>query len=320
MQFNSENIFQWIGILTILVFSFQFLSFLNYHLRPSRLSKYLKQDGQASWAVVTGGGGGIGYGFSRELCLQGFNVIIIGHLRDELEEARTQLSKLNPSAEIKLIVLDATTATYNATQKAITSILSLNITILVNNVGGVGAIFKEHFKDLKRYTGPEIDSVLYMNNRFLTYLTRLLLPTLIRSQPSTIINLSSGAWLGSPYQVLYGASKAYVNAFSRGLDIELRAEGHRDLQVMAIVLGNVRSKSNVVDTSWSVPLADDMARYALQKVGRGRSICVPYWRHGVLIWVLESLLPKFVAETVLTGVYTDLKKMYLEKGASVKEE
>ena len=316
----AHNALYWVGVAVVARLSFKFLGFVVYHLRPSRLPRYIHSE--EVWAVVTGGAGGIGFGFSQELCRKGFNIVIIGHLQDELEEAEARLATntATASAKVKLIKLDAAHADHRSIKSAVTEILNLNVTILINNVGNVGDIFKEQFKDLKRYSSEEIDSVMYINNRFLTYVTNIFLPTMIRNQPSTIINLSSGSSLGAPYQVIYGAAKAYNNNFSRSLDMELRAEGHKDLQVMSVVLGNVRSKGNVVDTSWAVPLANDIAKIILQKVGRGKSICVPYWRHAVQVWALESLLPRAMGERALIDVFLGLKKFYTERGLSVKEE
>ena len=307
----GDPAFFFIGVITAGFLCFKVLRFLAFHLRPSTLPKY--KHGNEYWAVITGGGGGIGLGFTQELCRQGFNVIIVGHLKEELEDAKKELAKTAPSAKVKLIVLDATLADYDTVKTAISAVAKFNITMLINNVGGVGDVFTEHFKDLKRYTAEELDSVMNINNRFMTYLTHILLPTLLRNQPSTIINLSSGAVLGSPYQVLYGSSKAYVNVFSMCLDIELRAEGHKDIQVVSLVLGNVRSKGNVIPTSWAVPAANDIAKVALTKAGCGRSVCIPYWRHNLQIWTLE-LLPRSVGERVLTQVYRNLKDYYSKKG------
>lgn len=110
------------------------------------------------------------------------------------------------NSQTKIIVLDATKASFTDIEKALesTKIKELNVTVLINNVGGLGAIFTKHFKTFAEYMPAEIDSVFAINNHFMTYLTSLMMPILSSSGGRTlIINLGSLAEAGTPYQTLY---------------------------------------------------------------------------------------------------------------------
>lgn len=41
---------------------------------------------EASWALVTGGSDGIGYGFCRKLANEGFNILIVGRNEQKLKD------------------------------------------------------------------------------------------------------------------------------------------------------------------------------------------------------------------------------------------
>lgn len=67
--------------------------------------------------------------------------MLIGHKPDELGQAAAQTEQASPTFKTKIIVLDATKASFTGTEKALesTKIKELNVTVPIN-VGGLGAI------------------------------------------------------------------------------------------------------------------------------------------------------------------------------------
>lgn len=59
-------------------------------MKPKNL---LKRYGKKSWAVITGGSEGIGYGIAKELAKTGFNVILIARKKDKLIESCAEIEK-----------------------------------------------------------------------------------------------------------------------------------------------------------------------------------------------------------------------------------
>ncbi len=59
------------------------------------LKKYQSKD-KESWAVVTGGTGGIGLGFCEELTKMGFNVCIVSRNEKKIETTIQNLKKIRP--------------------------------------------------------------------------------------------------------------------------------------------------------------------------------------------------------------------------------
>lgn len=179
------------------------------------------------------------------------------------------------------------------------NISALDVTVLINNVGGLGDIFTDRFKPFHTYTSLELDSVMAINNRFMVYLTRLMIPVLSCSgKPSVIINIGSLAESGVVYQVLYSGCKGFIHSFSKALDWELKTEGY-NIDVVDVVPGEVQTSGLAIAESWRRPNAALFARHVLKRIGPGRGRWViPYPAHRILLCVL-MLIPESVQRKAL---------------------
>jgi short-subunit dehydrogenase len=279
------------GFLSISVLLYQF-----YFIQGPALNSYRRE--KESWAVVTGASAGIGFALSKEIAKYGFNVVLIGHKEGELKDAAYGIQHSSPNAKTEVIVLDATTASFRDIDRQLTlsNVRDRNVSVLINNVGGLGDVFKEHFKPFHAYTPDELDSVLAINNRFMVYLTSLMIPVLSRDgKRSLIINIGSMAENGTPYQVLYSGTKGFINSFSKALDWELKAEGY-NIDVVDVSPGEVRTQGHRAELSWRRPTTEVFAEAVLRRIGpgRGRHV-IPYAAHRLLLFILE-LLPESVQQ------------------------
>lgn len=181
---------------------------------------------------------------------------------------------------------------------------------------GLGDVFKEHFKPFHAYTPDELDSVLALNNRFMVYLTSLMIPVLSRDgSRSLIINIGSMAENGTPYQVLYSGTKGFISSFSKALDWELKAEGYK-IDVVDVAPGEVRTQGHRVELSWRRTTADVFAEAALRKVGprRGRHV-IPYAPHRFLLFILELLPESVQRKATVEGMWKMREKFDRKKGS-----
>ena len=304
---NLESPIYCLGLSTAIYLLSRVASFLYVYLRRSSLHTY--KHGTPSWALITGASDGLGLGFAQTLCAQGFNVILLGHKRNELEAAQATLQRESPAAQVRILVVDAITDDAATLEKAVATVRDLHITILINNVGGL-PVMAPSFKPLTEYTPSDIDGTIYLNNRFMARITRLLLPTLSSNGPALILNLSSGGRVGLPYQVMYAASKGFVASFSAGLAREMKTLGW-PVEVLAITPGNVRTGSHKPPLGWGTPDARTFAAAALGCVGCGRLVVAGYWRHALQVFILE-VMPEGMRQTVLSTEMT-LKKKTLDK-------
>lgn len=285
----------------ILWLSIKLVQHLYTYLRPSLLPKYLLQH-EDSYALVTGSTDGIGYSLCQELCRYGFNLVLHGRNPEKLARVDKQLRTEFPHLKTRTLILDAgePLAITRLLDNAVRGLDDIKITVLVNNVGGMGGQTQSVFQSLEDYTSEEVDRVLNTNARFATQLTRALYPNLKRSSPSLIIFLSSIARYGMGYVGVYSATKAYVEALSKALAMEAKAE-NQNIDTMCAVVGHTKSAGTDYHEKpgFFMPSSEGMAEAILARVGCGcgSTSIIPYWPH----W-LHSLIFVVFPERLLQNI------------------
>lgn len=315
-----------IGAGVVLLFAYSTVQFLTFHfVTPSEpLKKYKRiiQRGSSSgngttretntaFALVTGASAGIGLGIAKELARQGFGVVMLGHLADELSEAAAEVRKLvvgsaaiaagdDVENRVRTLVLDARTATPADLDAAVASLSNVPLTILVNNVGG-NPVAVPPFRPFATYSCDDVDAVINQNARFMARLTALLLPVLGRrsqqqqgtssdqqDRRSLIISLSSAAYIGMPWLVMYSATKAFNRALGFSLARELpTVQPASSIPIDSIVVtpGEVHSQGNCRGVPASAPTALEFGRAIVHKVdgavARGWLEMRAHWWHDV---------------------------------------
>ncbi|KAJ6545215.1 hypothetical protein B0H19DRAFT_1266681 [Mycena capillaripes] len=297
------------GSLIATYYAYQLLCFLYlYFLHRSTISRYLASESSAlgnhSWALITGASGGIGLGFAQELASRGFNIILHGRSPTKLAAVETALKAQFPHISIRLFVIDVYPCSAPTIDELVRGLANdgLRVRVLVNNVGG-GAIIKPTFRSLTRLSAVDVHKFLDLNIGFPTMLTRALLP--VMQEPALVLNVgSSVASVPAPWITVYGASKAFNMAWSRSLGVELRAEG-KSVEVMALVVGEVQSSGHPVPEGPLVCSSRTLARSALDRVGCGRHIVAPWWRHAVIMALIDCL-PNVVLDRIMMQMNTAL--------------
>ena len=153
-------------------------------------------------------------------------------------------------------------------------------------------------------SAADLDTYININARFMTQITRVLLPVLTRdkNQRTVIVNVSSGnAIMRSPYLVTYSATKAYVVRWSLSLDAELKAEGHK-VDIHSFILGGVVTDNWQRETNLFYPDVPTFAKAALSKLGAGHVVCTPYWPHGIQVAFMKNLMPQWVGDKFMLDV------------------
>lgn len=179
-------------------------------------------DVQSKTVLVTGGSKGIGRATAENFAALGARVMITYRH----DAAATSLKNWAASGgfDVATVKCDgADAASYPALAAAVRSWTD-SLDVLVNNVGGV----------VRRSSFAESDDDLWREAFDLNLLsavraTRALLPLLAQSANAVVINVSSiAAATGGPGDSLhYGAAKAALDVFTRGLAKELKGHGIR---------------------------------------------------------------------------------------------
>lgn len=305
-------------LLPLTIITAWLVDFVQLHvLHKSKIPLYLdnKATSGPSWALVTGASDGIGFGFVEELAALGFNVILHGRNKAKLEGLIQQLQSKFPNRQFRMLIIDVSKREdwKDALKTFVDEIRSssINLKVLVNNVGGTGGSFNAFDKMSER--DPEaVMKVIDVNTAFPSMITHALLPVLEASQPSLVINISSiTALIPPPYLGLYSGCKAFNLLWSRSLHSEMKAEG-LNVEVLGIIVGRVLNAStkDKVLTSLFNPSARTFAKATLGKVGCGRAAFFGYWPHEIQVLPLK-LLPAWVTDGVL--LQATRKEMEVEK-------
>ncbi|TFE67073.1 short-chain dehydrogenase [Methylacidiphilum sp. Yel] len=171
-------------------------------------------------ALVTGASSGLGSEFARQLAQEVSQLLITSRRAERLHALTEELQKQSPHIRVFSIPADLSCqkgreilADWLAAEKT-------EVDILINNAGcGDYGPFEEcQFERVR--------SLLELNIVSLTYLTRLVLPDMLRKKRGVIINI--GSIVGRkplPTCAAYSGSKSYVHAFSEALRWEIEGSG-----------------------------------------------------------------------------------------------
>ncbi|KAH7032176.1 short chain dehydrogenase [Macrophomina phaseolina] len=174
-------------------------------------------------AIVTGGSRGIGAAIAIELAKRGAKVAItfVSPSSEKLaDEVISKIKSLNNGASA--IKIKADMHELGSPEKIITETTAAfgnSIDILVNNAGAA------YIAPLAQVTAEGFTNVMNINVRSVVLTTQAALPHL--RSPGRIINIGSAMGrLGQPGVSIYSATKAALEALTRGWAAELGPAGH----------------------------------------------------------------------------------------------
>ena len=202
-------------------------------------------------ALISGASGEIGGAIAASLAGEGYRLYLCGRNTERLDALARDLSEKH---EIYCVPLSFDVSNPSAVDSACERIPALDILV---NCAGIA-----HFSLLQDTADADWDRILSTNLSGAFYLTRRLLPLLLASQGSRIINISS-VWgsRGAAMESAYSASKAGLDALTRSLALELAPRG---IPVNAIACG-------VIDTGMNRShLTDQELKDLMEEIPAGR--------------------------------------------------
>ncbi len=236
-------------------------------------------------ALITGASAGIGKTFAQHLAAQGFDLILVARRRERLDELARELK----SVDVTALQADLTTTEgIRRVEQAIADCSRLEM--LVNNAG---------FGTLGRFWQTDLagqENMHRLHVMAVMRLTRAALAGMTERNRGAVINVSSVAAFGqSEGNVSYCATKAWMNSFTQGLDIELRGAGSKVL-VQALCPGFTVTEFH--DTlgvdrkeipSWLWMTADSIVTASFRGLKRKQVIVVPGWTYKLATVALQVL-------------------------------
>jgi short-subunit dehydrogenase len=177
----------------------------------------MAQDNSRQFAVVTGASSGIGYELAKQFAQNGFDLLIASG-GDRINEAAAELTELG--AEVDVIETDL--ATHEGVHELIAAIDAegrpLDAVAINAGVGVTGRFIET---DL----GAELNMVA-LNVVSTLHLAKYVVRNMVaRGSGRILFTASIAGTMPTPYETVYGATKAFVRSLSQGLREELRETG-----------------------------------------------------------------------------------------------
>lgn len=239
-------------------------------------------------ALVTGATSGIGHAFARHLARAGYGLVIVARDGDRLEQRRRSLLALG-APQVETVVADLTDEPSRTRVADRLRDEEHPVDLLVNNAGGTLSM------GFLRATEADLARQVDLNAVSVMMLTHAALPGMLTRGFGGVINVASTAGLVPGRGSTYGASKAFVVAFSEGLAASLVGTGVR---VQALCPGFVRTEFHQragIDMSktpnWAYLDDDKLVDASMRDLRANRPLSIP----GVLykaIYIATKLAPR----------------------------
>lgn len=258
-------------------------------------------------AVVTGASSGIGEALARELVARGHGVTLVARSADKLAALAEELSTAGVRAEV--LAADLTDRDVRASLLERVTDLGLTPDILINNAGlsTLGPVAAADPAGELNMIELDVVAVADLCTRFL--------PGMVDRRRGAIINVAStAAFQPLPGQAGYGACKAFVLSYTRGLGGELKGTG---VTATALCPGPVdtgfgeaagfaKEDAEAALPSFMWESAEAVARCGLDAAAKGNPVAIPGPANRVAAMVAH-LAPKSVLVPILAGRHPGLK-------------
>ncbi|MBX9800328.1 MAG: SDR family oxidoreductase [Burkholderiaceae bacterium] len=228
------------------------------------------RDTQVTTALITGASTGIGAVYADRLARRGHNLVLVARNAARMEELATRLRQ-ETGVDIEVIAADLTKAADLARVEARLRD-QRDVGILINNAGAAAPGGFET-SDVEAQ-----DNLIKLNVTALTRLGAAVVPRFLAQGQGAIVNIASVVALAPEFPLgVYGATKAYVLAYSQALQLELGARG---LYVQAVLPAATRTEiwersGRDVEEIQGVMEVDELVDAALVGFDRGELITIP---------------------------------------------
>ena len=262
-----------------------------------------------SLAVVTGGAGGIGFCFARQLYDMGCSLLLIDISEERLQSACKALSESNKTSaynqSVHSLCLDLTAPDMIERLDDFCKKELLEPDILINNAG----IFS--FKPVTSHSDKHLETFIDLHVRAVVMLSKWFCALRTPYHSGRLLNMSSmSCWMPMPGIALYSSTKAFIRVFTRALHYEMKDNG---VNVMVACPGGIATDlfglpANLKKLAVSLGVLDTpekFAKKAVKKLLKGKKQYINGWLNRFSIFFV-SIMP--------TPVRMLVKRKLLDKG------
>lgn len=221
-------------------------------------------------ALVTGASTGIGAVYAERLARRGHDLVLVARNRQRMEALA---ARLRDETRVKVDIIEADLTDASALARVEARLRDdAHIGLLINNAGAAAAGgFETSSVDAQ-------EDLIKLNVTALTRLSAAVIPRFLAAGEGSIINIASVVGLAPEFPLgMYGATKAYVLAYSQALHAELGARG---LYVQAVLPAATRTEiwersGRDVDTLQGVMDVNELVDAALVGYDRRELVTIP---------------------------------------------
>ncbi|SYZ74635.1 Short-chain dehydrogenase/reductase SDR [Candidatus Zixiibacteriota bacterium] len=253
-------------------------------------------------ALITGASGGFGLELAKIFARNHIDLFLVARSGEKLADLKKSLHA-EYGVDVSILVRDISDR--SAPEEIFEQVKAdaLQVDCLVNNAG-----FGD-FSPFQESDWNKLESMIDLNIKSLTHLTRLFLPPMIERKKGRIMNIAStAAFQPGPFWAVYFATKAYVLHFSEAIANELNGTG---VTVTALCPGP--SASGFADTAAggqsglfkrkNLPSAADVAEYGYWAMMKGKRVAI----HGNFNRVLAFTI-RFAPRNMVTSIVRQMTK------------
>jgi short-subunit dehydrogenase len=250
------------------------------------------------YAVVTGASSGIGLEIAKQFARNGFDLLIAAEDAG-LAQAAREIETLGASVEACQVDL-ATPEGVEELSRTIASARPVDAVAINAGVGVGGRFLETPLEDELK--------LIDLNVRSTVHLAKRVLPAMVaRGEGRVLITASIAALAATPYEAVYGASKAFDKSFAASLRNELKDSG---VTITTLLPGptdtNFFHRAGMDDTQVgaSEKKADpaQVAKQAFDALMSGKHEIVA----GPINTKFEGIVSKIVPEEVTAGQHAKL--------------
>lgn len=272
-----------------------------------------------TFALVTGASQGFGKELAIELARRRCNLLLVSLPNEGLKELSDEFQN---KYKIQAYYFETDLREHNSVYEVFKWATSgHSVKILINNAGIGGSWPFEHASI------ESLESMIQINVRAVTLLTRLLLPELQSHKKSYILNVASMASF-SPmaYKTIYPASKTFVYSFSRSLNQELKGSG---VSVSVVNPGPMKTNAEVIGriegqnllARLSLVSTHKAAKIAIDGLLQEKALIIP-GIYNKLLWFLMKIVPLNFRLSMVSDIMKQeaqrSRQLRIQKGKLIK--
>ncbi|KAM0686911.1 hypothetical protein COBT_001855 [Conglomerata obtusa] len=263
--------------------------FLLSRLKNRKLLRSVKD----KWIMITGATDGIGKALAIELSKKKCKLILVGRDQEKLDDVKSICR--NGSAECVILKIN-----FSDQINFGGLFTEYDIGMLINNVGCCSNGPHDFIDD------EQMENIVHVNVTNTLKLTKEILQKMIKQKKGYIVNIGSSTGdFPVPYLATYGASKAFIKAWSESLNLEAKAYG---VNVECMNTGYVCTKmSKIRKSSYFIPTPEIYAKCILKHFGSS-DVSFAYFPH-----LLQSLIISFVPKSLFSYFVLKLQSKKKEK-------